>query len=78
MQPVSIAEAQLRLDELLAAAAEGEEVVIARADGAAFQIVRRTDPPGPRSRPRLGSGRELFVINDSFYEPIDEFRDYEP
>ncbi len=41
MEPVTVAEAQARLADLLAAAAEGETVIIVGADQAQFQLSRK-------------------------------------
>jgi antitoxin (DNA-binding transcriptional repressor) of toxin-antitoxin stability system len=73
MVPISMEEAQDRLPELMDEAAEGEEVVIARADGTAFRLV----PVEIAPRPRFGSARGLFTMADDFDAPLEDFQDYE-
>ena len=73
MVPVSVEEAQDRLPELMDEAADGEEVVIARADGSAFRLV----PVDVAPRPRFGSARGLFTMADDFDAPLEDFKDYE-
>jgi antitoxin (DNA-binding transcriptional repressor) of toxin-antitoxin stability system len=73
MASISVEEAQDRLPELMDDAAEGEEVVIARADGSAFRLV----PVEMAPRPRFGSARGLFTMADDFDAPLEDFREYE-
>lgn len=73
MVPISVEEARDRLPELMDEAAEGEEVVIARADGTAFRLV----PVEIAPRPRFGSARGLFTMADDFDAPLEDFREYE-
>lgn len=73
MAPISVEEAQDRLPELMDDAAEGEEVVIARADGLAFRLV----PIDIAPRPRFGSARGLFTMADDFDVPLEDFQEYE-
>jgi antitoxin (DNA-binding transcriptional repressor) of toxin-antitoxin stability system len=75
MLTIAIEEAKARLPELTQEVDEGQEVLISRQDGAVYQIVRRSVP---RARRRVGSGKGLFVIKDSFYDPIEDFKDYGP
>jgi antitoxin (DNA-binding transcriptional repressor) of toxin-antitoxin stability system len=73
MVKVAIAEAPARLLQLVKEAVEGEEVVITLEDGSAVELVHRSARP----KRRVGSGKGLFVINEGFYEPLDDFKDYE-
>ncbi len=75
MHELALRDAESRLAELVAEAASGEEVVITRDDGAAFQIVpvAETEP-----RPKYGSARGLIEMADDFDEPLEDFKAYEP
>jgi antitoxin (DNA-binding transcriptional repressor) of toxin-antitoxin stability system len=73
MVPITVEEAQIRLPELIGEASDGEEVVIARADGTAVRLV----PVIPTGRPRFGSARGMFTMRDDFDAPLEDFREYE-
>lgn len=73
MYMVPVDEAQTRLPELIGEAAEGEEVVITRADGTAVRLV----PVEPEPKPRFGSARGMFTMADDFDAPLDDFAPYE-
>jgi prevent-host-death family protein len=73
MHRVDLREAEGRLAELIAEAADGEDVVITRSDGASFKIV-----PVARSRPKFGSARGLVEMSEDFDEPIEDFEAYAP
>ncbi len=75
MHELALKDAELRLAELVAEAASGEEVVITRDDGATFQIVPVV-PTEPR--PRYGSARGLIEMGDDFDAPLEDFKAYEP
>ena len=70
MRTVQLDEAQERLPELIEEAASGEDVVIARGDGASFRLVP-VAAPGPR--PTFGSARGLIEMSDDFDDPIPGF-----
>ncbi len=75
MHELALKEAVSRLAELVAEAANGQEVVITRDDGAAFKLV----PFEPESlRPRFGSARGLIEIADDFDDPLEAFKAYGP
>ena len=73
MVPIPVEEAQIRLPELIGEATDGEDVVIARADGTAVRLV----PVEMEARPRFGSARGLFTMRDDFDAPLEDFREYE-
>ena len=73
MHTVDVEEAQARLPELIREATEGQEVVIAHADGTAVRLV----PVRQTARPRFGSARGLFTMADDFDAPLDDFAPYE-
>jgi antitoxin (DNA-binding transcriptional repressor) of toxin-antitoxin stability system len=68
-----VSEAQRRLAELTAEAAEGEDVVIQAEDGTAARLL----PVAMRGTPRFGSAKGMFTIADDFDAPLDDFRPYE-
>ncbi|HEV3051097.1 MAG TPA: DUF2281 domain-containing protein [Longimicrobium sp.] len=73
MVPIPVEEAQIRLPELIGEATDGEDVVIARADGTAVRLV----PVELEGTPRFGSARGLFMMRDDFDAPLEDFREYE-
>jgi antitoxin (DNA-binding transcriptional repressor) of toxin-antitoxin stability system len=73
MSTLDVAQAQVRLSELIHDANEGEEIVIADEDGTAVRLV----PVEPQARPRFGSARGLFTMSDDFDAPLDDFAPYE-
>jgi antitoxin (DNA-binding transcriptional repressor) of toxin-antitoxin stability system len=74
MYTVDVNEAQTRLSDLIGEVAEGREVVISRADGAAVRLV----PVTPEiARPRFGSARGFFTMADDFEAPLEDLAPYE-
>lgn len=73
MDKVNLEDAKKRLDELIDRAADGEEVIITRGDGATFQII---PTPTRTPRPVFGSGRGILKIADDFDEPLEDFEPY--
>jgi prevent-host-death family protein len=73
MSTLDVAEAQVRLSELIHEANEGEEVVITDEDGTAVRLV----PVQAHGVPRFGSARGLFTMSDDFDAPLDDFAPYE-
>jgi antitoxin (DNA-binding transcriptional repressor) of toxin-antitoxin stability system len=72
MTTMTITEARDRLDELLAKAARGEDVVIVRDDGSAFAVVP-TQPPPRKKRGLVGSARGKIWMADDFDEIPEGF-----
>ncbi|MGE0083316.1 MAG: type II toxin-antitoxin system Phd/YefM family antitoxin [Desulfococcaceae bacterium] len=66
-------EAKTKLDELLAMAILGKNVVIAKEDGTSFRIV-----PCAQSYPKFGSAKGLIEISDDFDDPVEGFEEYMP
>jgi len=74
MEPIALKDAQHRLPELIEEAANGEDVVIARGDGATFRLVPVVQP---ERRPRqFGTARGLIHMADDFDEPLNDFKDH--
>jgi prevent-host-death family protein len=75
MTEVTLAEAQAKLPELVAAAARGEEVVITQPNEPAIKLV--PVPSEPKPRPQFGSakGTILYMAPD-FNAPLDDFEEY--
>jgi antitoxin (DNA-binding transcriptional repressor) of toxin-antitoxin stability system len=73
MHQVDIEEAKTNLTDLIDAAVNGEEVVIAKD---AHHLVRLVPVPRPQSRPQFGSARGLIAMSDDFEEPLEDFEEY--
>lgn len=80
MTQVTVAEAQQRLSELLAAVETGETVSIRGDNGRTFQLTAQTparivNPAWP-GYPHAGSCKDLFVVPKDFKEPLEELHEY--
>jgi prevent-host-death family protein len=75
MTRVNIAEAKARLSELIEAALQGEEVVIARRNE---PLVRLSAIRGPARRPQFGMFKGRIQMADDFDEPLSDFGPYMP
>jgi prevent-host-death family protein len=75
MRKVKLDEAQQRLPELIEEAANGEDVVISRGDGASFRLVPVSEP---EPQPVFGSARGLIEMADDFDAPVEGFEPYVP
>jgi antitoxin (DNA-binding transcriptional repressor) of toxin-antitoxin stability system len=73
MSTIEVAEAQVRLKDLIREASHGEDVVIEDEDGVAVRLV----PVERQGIPRFGSARGLFTMSDDFDAPLDDFAPYE-
>ena len=73
MHQINIDEAKSNLPDLIDAAINGEEIVIAKDDQHVVRLVpiSRTTP-----RPQFGSARGLISMSDDFDEPLEDFADY--
>ena len=76
MTTITIAEARDRLEELLAKAENGEDVVIVRDDGSTFAVV--PTQPTLKKRGFVGSARGKIWMADDFDEIPEGFEPYLP
>jgi len=67
MTIIDITKAQQNLAELIEAAAQGNEVIITRADGSAVQLI-----PVATGTPKFGSARGKIRLSADFDEPLDD------
>lgn len=70
---VNLAEAKAKLSELIDAALDGQEVVIARRN---VPVVRLTALESARTRPIFGRLRGKIRVAPDFDEPLPDFADY--
>lgn len=75
MYQINLQDAETQLAQLIEQAADGEEVIITRNDGAAFKIVPIVDRVAV---PKFGSARERIKISDDFDDPLEGFEEYTP
>jgi antitoxin (DNA-binding transcriptional repressor) of toxin-antitoxin stability system len=73
MQQVTIDEAKAHLPDLIEAALNGVEVVIAKDEQPVVKLVPVIQP---RPQPKFGSARGLITISDDFDEPLEDFKEY--
>ncbi len=73
MYQVNIEEAKSNLPDLIDAAVNGEEIVIAKDDQ---HIVRLVPITQANSRPQFGSAKGLITMTDDFDEPLEDFAEY--
>ena len=76
MMEVTLAEAQQRLPELLAAAEAGEGVEIRGPTGGVFRLMAVRPRPPVTGVPKAGSCQGVFVVPKEFKVPLDELREY--
>jgi antitoxin (DNA-binding transcriptional repressor) of toxin-antitoxin stability system len=74
MYHVKLDEATTQLPNLVAAAAQGEEVMII-GDQHTVQLV---PVPQTNKRRQFGSAKGLISMADDFDAPLDDFREYMP
>jgi antitoxin (DNA-binding transcriptional repressor) of toxin-antitoxin stability system len=74
MYQVKLDEATARLPDLLAAAAQGEDVLISD-DQHTVRLVPVSHTP---KRRQFGSAKGLISMADDFDAPLDDFREYMP
>jgi prevent-host-death family protein len=70
---VSVTEAAARLQELVDAAIDGEEVIICIDDRPVIKLVPIESVKPHR---KAGSAKGLVWMSDDFDEPLEEFREY--
>ena len=73
MHQINIDEAKTNLPDLIDAAINGEEIVIAKDDQ---HVVKLVPISRARPRPQFGSAKGLISISDDFDEPLDDFAEY--
>ena len=73
MRRVTLDEAQTLLRDLLAAALDGDQVVITTDDRPAVRLVP-VEQPKPRHQ--AGSAKGLIFMADDFDDPLPDFGDY--
>jgi antitoxin (DNA-binding transcriptional repressor) of toxin-antitoxin stability system len=74
MQHITIDAASQHLHELIAAAINGEEIIITKDEQ---PMVKLTPVIAEKKRsPLFGSAKDLITISDDFDEPLEEFQDY--
>jgi prevent-host-death family protein len=75
MTRVNLAEAKARLSELVDAALDGEEIVIARRN---VPVVKLTALKQKKNVPEFGLFQGRIWVSPDFDEPLDEFAEYVP
>jgi antitoxin (DNA-binding transcriptional repressor) of toxin-antitoxin stability system len=73
MTQVTMAEAQMRLPDLVLAAVQGDDIVIAQNDQAAVRLV---PVAAGQPRPCFGSARGKIFMADDFDAPLEDFQEY--
>ncbi|MEK7723042.1 MAG: type II toxin-antitoxin system prevent-host-death family antitoxin [Acidobacteriota bacterium] len=73
MQQVTIEQAKIDLTILIDAALKGEEVIIEEAEKAVKLVPFQLHKP----RPQFGSAKGLIKVADNFYDPIEDFAEYQ-
>ena len=73
MHQVNIEEAKTHLPDLIDAAVNGEEVIIAKDEQRLVKLV-----PVARAKPcpQFGSAKGLITMSDDFDEPLEDFAEY--
>lgn len=73
MQQVNIEEAKAHLPDLIDAAVNGEEVIIAKDEQ---HLVRLVPISRTKHRPQAGSAKGLITMSDDFGAPLEDFAEY--
>jgi antitoxin (DNA-binding transcriptional repressor) of toxin-antitoxin stability system len=73
MHQVNVEDAKSNLPDLIDAAVNGEEIVIAKDDQ---HIVKLVPVLGAKPRPQFGSAKGLISMSDDFDEPLEDFAEY--
>ena len=73
MQRVNVQEAQTHLPDLIDAAVNGEEVLIAKDE---HHLVKLVPVSRAQPRPQFGSAKGLIMMSDDFNEPLEDFAEY--
>jgi antitoxin (DNA-binding transcriptional repressor) of toxin-antitoxin stability system len=75
MLQITVKEAKAKLDDLIQAAENGEEILIIK-DEKTFKIVE-VEKPKKKYR-EFGTAKGQFKIADDFDTPLEDFKNYEP
>jgi antitoxin (DNA-binding transcriptional repressor) of toxin-antitoxin stability system len=76
----TLEDASTRLDELVAAALRGEDVLIATPGARGERVVRIVASPAEAvepNQPRFGSAKGLIQMHDDFDDPLPDFDEYQ-
>jgi antitoxin (DNA-binding transcriptional repressor) of toxin-antitoxin stability system len=73
MQQVNVEDAKSNLPDLIDAAVNGEEVVIAKDEQ---HVVKLVPVSRAKPRPQFGSAEGLISMADDFDEPLADFAEY--
>ncbi|MDT7778609.1 MAG: hypothetical protein QOC99_1121 [Acidobacteriota bacterium] len=73
MYQVNIEEAKTNLPDLIDAAVNGEEVIIAKDEQC---LVKLVPVSRAKSRPQFGSAKGLITMSEDFEEPLEDFEEY--
>lgn len=74
MQQVNIEQAKAKLNILVKAALNGEEVVISQDEKSAVKLVPTSTA---KPRPQFGSAKGKIHIADDFDAPLEDFAEYQ-
>ena len=73
MHQVNVEDAKSNLPDLIDAAVNGEEIVIAKDDQ---HIVKLVPVSRVKPHPQFGSAKGLISMSDDFDEPLEDFAEY--
>jgi antitoxin (DNA-binding transcriptional repressor) of toxin-antitoxin stability system len=73
MHQVKVEEAITQLPDLIDAAVNGEEIIIAKDQQ---HLVRLVPVSAVRPRPQFGSAKGMITMSDDFDEPLEDFQEY--
>ncbi len=76
MSRIDIDDAKARINELIAEAVSGEEIVITQNERPIVKLVAVSDPEVQPVRIQPGSAIGLMTVGDDFYEPLSDFEEY--
>ena len=73
MLQITVKDAKNKLDDLIQAAKNGEEILIVTDNQEIFKLVQVEKP---KKRRKAGSAKGLIEIADDFDAPLEEFKEY--
>ena len=74
MTQVNIHEAKTNLSKLIEKVLHGEDVIIKKSNKPIVKLVMVDELKNKR---KLGSAKGQVIISDDFYEPLEDFKDYQ-